>query len=114
MVMVSAPTSADLELLYRHAVFSPHVGTEFQVQRGSEWVTVKLSEASTYAGHQAVRGEKFSLIFEGTPEKPLVQGIHEFSHAELGGFEIFITPVMSPRRDLRSYQAVINSEAGSH
>lgn len=109
--MVAANTSDDLSLLYRHEVFSPHVGTDFEVLRGSEWVTVRLAEAMTSSGHRAVDGEKFSLIFRGTPEKPLLQGIHEFKHPELGAFEIFITPIMSAHRDQRSYQAVINREA---
>jgi len=102
----------EVDELLRLGVFSPHVDTGFQVQRGSDWVTVTLTEAKSAWGHRPVVCEKFSLIFTGGLDRPLQQGTHAFEHAELGAFELFITPVISQRQDHRLYQAVINRETG--
>lgn len=96
----------------RLQTFFPQVDTEFSVLRGSEWVTLKLAEAKANGKPVDDGGEKFSLIFAAGPENPLQQGIHEFQHPVLGAFELFITPVMCPHRDLRWYEAVINRESG--
>jgi hypothetical protein len=103
---------AEVEDLLRLEVFAPHLNADFDVRRGTEWVSVKLTEAQAAAGHRPVAGEKFSLIFSGGREKPLQQGIHEFEHESLGAFELFITPIMSALPDQRLYQAVINREKG--
>lgn len=96
--------------IFQLDAFAPHLAEEFSVLRGAEWVTVTLAEATASYGHQPVVGESFSLIFTAGPEKPLQQGIHEFQHAVLGRFELFITPVMSAHAELRCYQAVINRQ----
>jgi hypothetical protein len=54
--------------------------------------------------------ENFSLIFTAGPEKPLMQGIHDFNHPALGAFELFIAPVQCPNPELRWYQAVVNRD----
>ena len=94
----------------RLEVFSPHVCTDFRVKRGSEWVTVRLSECTALGGHRAEAREKFSLLFVGGHEKPLQQGTHEFEHPGLGEFALFITPVISQKPDERWYEAIINRE----
>lgn len=104
------PTAA---ALLRLEVFSPHVGTDFGVKRGGEWVTLRLSEGKALGGHQAVTREKFSLLFTGDGEKPLQQGTHEFEHPALGEFELFITPVMPREPAERCYEAIINRETMS-
>jgi hypothetical protein len=113
-VSVSASLS-DRELL-RLQTFTPHLGREFDVQRGGEWLSVALTEASPGHRHQPGKTEVFSLIFTAGPEQPLQQGIHDFRHPELGAFELFITPVMpkpgAAANGERFYEAVINRDTG--
>jgi len=99
------------ELLRLHT-FTPHVGSEFLVLRGSEWVPVTLAEAQDRRRSPVSpsAAEQFSLIFSAGTEKPLQQGTHEFEHPDLARFELFITPVLCPRPDVRWYEAVINRE----
>lgn len=52
--------------------------------------------------------EKFTLVFRGTPEQPLDQGIHLFHNPRLGSFEAFITPVVTRAAHCRCYEAVYN------
>lgn len=103
-------TSLTVDEFLRLQTFAPLVESKFQVMRGSEWVTVTLSEAKDKRRNPAStgEGEQFSLIFSAGSEKPLQQGLHEFEHPDLARFELFITPVMCPQRDLRWYEAVIN------
>lgn len=114
---VSVSASLTDEELLRLQTFTPHLGREFEVQRGSEWLTLALTEASPGRRHQPGRSEVFSLIFTAGPEQPLQQGIHAFRHPELGAFDLFITPVM-PRPGApalsgqRFYEAVINRDSG--
>ena len=89
-------------------VFAGHVGSMVRVQRGPEWVGLELREAVALGGHRPVEAEKFSLIFVGAGEKRLQQGMHAFDHPALSGFELFITPVMSPQAGECWYEAVIN------
>lgn len=102
--------SRTVDELLRLQTFAPLVESEFQVMRGSEWVTVTLTEAKDKRRSPAGsgEGEQFSLIFSAGSEKPLQQGLHEFEHPDLAQFELFITPVMCSHRDLRWYEAVIN------
>lgn len=103
--------SEEATRLFHLATFTPHLGGEFTLLRGGEWVKVSLAEASPVGGHRPIECEKFSLIFAAGPEKPLQQGIHEFRHDALGAFELFITPVMSSDREMCWYEASINREA---
>lgn len=51
--------------------------------------------------------EGFSLLFQGGDKLVLNQKIHNFSHAKLGDFQLFIVPVGKNDRGLR-YEAIIN------
>ena len=112
--MSIAPSSIPLitDELLRLQTFAPHVGSEFLVFRGSEWVPVTLGEAKDHRRKLGSTGaaEQFSLIFAAGTEKPLQQGLHDFEHPDLARFQLFITPVMCPHPDVRWYEAVINRE----
>jgi len=112
MSFESDPSQAVIQLL-RLEAFAPYAGGEFSVRRGSERITLSLGESKPLGGHQAGLREKFSLLFVGRDDKPLQQGMHEFSHPELGEFELFITPVWSPAAAERWYEAIINRETMS-
>jgi hypothetical protein len=109
-VILEVPKPEEPARFLRLETFAPFLGGEFNLLRGNEWVTVQLAEASPVGGYRPIECEKFSLIFAAGPEKPLQQGIHGFKHETLGDFELFITPVMSPHRDLNWYEASINRE----
>lgn len=97
--------------LLRLETFAPHVGDGFSVLRGADWVVLNLEEAKSNDKQGQKSGFQFSLVFSAGPELPLQQGIHEFRHPVLRGFELFITPIMCPQRDLRWYEAVINRQS---
>jgi hypothetical protein len=109
-VFLEIPKPEEPARFLRLETFAPFSGGDFDLLRGDEWVSVRLAEANPVGGHRPNECEKFSLIFTAGPEKPLQQGIHGFRHESLGDFELFITPVMSPDRDLNWYEASINRE----
>lgn len=111
-MILEIPKPEESARLLRLETFAPCLGSDFKLLRGDEWVTVRLAEASPVGGYRPIECEKFSLIFTAGPEKPLQQGIHGFKHETLGDFELFITPVMSPDRELNWYEASINREIG--
>ena len=112
--MSIAPSSISLinDELLRLQTFAPHVGSEFLVLRDSEWVPVMLGEAKDHRRNPASPGaaELFSLVFTAGTEKPLQQGLHDFEHPDLARFQLFITPIMCPKPEVRWYEAVINRE----
>jgi len=109
---LDVPNPGEPASFLRLETFAPFSGSEFSILRGSEWIPARLAEATPVGGYRPIECEKFSLIFAANPGKPLHQGIHGFMHETLGEFELFITPVASPDRDLNWYEASINREAG--
>jgi hypothetical protein len=53
------------------------------------------------------RNAAFSLTFAGPLGAPLEAGTHTLRHPALGRFQLFLSPVGAPGRDLR-YEAVID------
>jgi len=89
-----------------HAAFSAQLGTAFEVSGVAETgVSLELGAVSqTAAGSSA-----FSLVFFGDDVLRLGQGIHLFSHPELGDFDLFIVPLGPLRANGRmQYEAVFN------
>jgi hypothetical protein len=91
--------------------FAPWLGTEFRVadDSGSE-ATLELVEANSLtAWRGAPRSEPFSLIFRGSPDRPLDQRIHTIEHDRLGRLDLFLVPI-GPGSDGRGpyYQAIFN------
>jgi len=93
---------------YSLETYTPHIGSEVEVLRGTEWVRLSLTAAPAAKGHVARTQESFSLLFSGGLELPLEQGLHTFRYAEMGEFELFITPVVPQDKAHRWYEAVIN------
>lgn len=89
-----------------HAAFSAQLGTAFKVSGVAETdVSLELGTVS-----QAATGSSaFSLVFLGDDVLRLGQGIHLFSHPELGDFDLFIVPLGPLRTNGRmQYEAVFN------
>jgi len=99
-----------------HSTFAGHLNTLFQVEcgLGRPTVTLELVEMSNREGRScdmngaSMSGESFSLLFRGPGDCLLPQGSHRFSHAEIGHFEMFITPVVSRDPDHITYEAIFN------
>lgn len=86
------------------------LNTEFQVDRDAERIQLRLIEISELKKNE--RQEQFSIVFRGPLEQPLSQGIHQFRHAKMGSFELFVVPI---KRDAEGYhyEAVFNRLAGA-
>ena len=92
---LSSNLLADLPL----AIFRTLKGEEFAIedgQGGSSRVRLReISERSTNWVQTAsgrMQHESFTLTFEETQSTALAEGIHRFSHARYGQFELFVVP----------------------
>ena len=84
--------------------FSPHLGSQFDVQTAGGMVAMTLSRVDP-AGESGRKGGAFSLIFT-TPRGPwLAQSIYPMRHAVLGAMEIFLVPI-GALGEANGYQAV--------
>ena len=101
------------------ADFSAQVGTKFNLaQKSAATMALKLVEAKLTPpvsplahGAEDARNEKFSLLFSGPKETALTQDTHQFEHAGIGRFEMFIARVGSGDSGWTYYQAVFNRPA---
>jgi hypothetical protein len=96
------------DIPYSLETYVPHVGSDVEVLRGTEWGTLSLAVAEASNGHVARTREMFSLLFAGSKAMPLVQGTHAFRHPVIGAFELFITPIIPQDRERHWYEATIN------
>ena len=107
----AAPAAASAGYL-RRSSYERLVGQRFRV--GS--VGLRLLSVSDVAGAKRDKSlvgseDAFALAFSGPLDAALESGIHTLRHAELGTFELFVSPVDRPRRD-RRYEAVIDRSVG--
>jgi hypothetical protein len=75
-------------------------------------VELRLLSVSDVAGaavDRSLRGSEdaFALTFSGPLETVLGAGTHSLRNADLGAFELFLSPIEQPRAD-RRYEAVID------
>ncbi len=104
------------EISYKE--LAAQVGTTFRLQAGSgRQVKLKLLKAPLarpypWADDQRppedAHHEKFSLFFSGPPESVLASAIHQFEHAELGRFEMYIGEVGAREALSIHYESVFN------
>src|SRR5215213_561167 len=89
-----------------HEAFSQQANTKFQVQVDEntpvELELTEVSELKLYP-HQ----EEFSIIFRGPLTTFLGQGVHIFSHDQIGQFELFIVPIRQDEQGFY-YEAIFN------
>jgi len=96
--------------------FRAQVGSTFRVaSRAGASVRVELVEAREWVSQHPqaqlaldAQHEKFSLLFRPVAGSALTQDTYEFSHAELGGFLMFIVPVKVAGSDHFHYEAIFN------
>jgi hypothetical protein len=74
---------------------------------------LSVADVAGAAGDPSLAGSEdaFVLTFSGRLDAALEAGTHTLSNAELGTFELFLSPVEQPRDD-RRYEAVVDRSVG--
>ena len=81
-----------MEAALTHEEFSKHVNTKFQVQADEDAnVELELVTISELKLHP--QQEEFAIEFRGPLDMFLDQGVRNFSHDQMGQFELFIVPI---------------------
>lgn len=95
-----------MEASLTHEEFSKNVTTKFKVEADEnthvELDLVGISELKVYP-----RQEEFALEFRGPLNVYLGQGIRNFSHEQMGQFELFIVPIKQDEQGFY-YEAIFN------
>lgn len=90
--------------------FVPVVGKPFclATDESSPAITeLLLREAIALPRHAAGHRDPFCLIFEGSNQQPVGQGVYFLENSEVGKLPIFIVPV-GATADTLSYEAIFN------
>jgi hypothetical protein len=95
-----------------HSSYTGLEGQSFAIGAGA----LRLLSVSDLAGAAvdpslAGSEDAFALTFSGPLDAALEAGTHTLSHADLGSFELFVSPVEQPRSD-RRYEAVVDRSVG--
>ena len=95
-----------MEASLTHEEFSKNANTKFQVQADENThVELELIAISELKVHP--QQEEFAVEFRGPLDMFLGQGVRNFSHDQMGQFELFIVPI---RQDAQGfyYEAIFN------
>jgi hypothetical protein len=89
-----------------HEEFRKHLNTVFQIQLNeSEMIDLELVQVSEQKLSRVQ--ERFSVVFRGTNESFLGQGMRALEHDQMGRFSLFLVPL--GRDDEGAYyEAVFN------
>jgi len=117
---VPVESQADQLTSFNEETFSQHLNTEFRIYTSPltainlELINVKRWEAASdkkaaVASNSAKTQQVdcFSVTFRGPRRIALISGTYKFVHAQMGTFELFISPVNDSKKE-RLYQAVFN------
>ena len=95
-----------MEASLTHEAFTQQANTKFQVQTDPntpvELELTEISEIKLYPEQ-----EQFAVVFRGPSNMFLSQGIHYFTHEQMGQFEIFLVPIRQDEQGFY-YEAVFN------
>ena len=95
-----------MEASLTHEAFSQNANSKFQVQNDDntpvELELVEVTELKVYPQQQ-----EFTLTFRGPLNQFLDQGVRQFTHDQMGQFELFIVPVKQDAEGFY-YEAVFN------
>jgi hypothetical protein len=95
-----------MEASLTHEAFAQNANTKFQVQADEntpvDLELIEVTELKVYP-----RQEEFTLTFRGPLKVFLGQGVHPFTHDQMGEFELFIVPIKQDA-DGFYYEAVFN------
>ncbi len=92
--------------LPEHEQFVPQLNTKFSVKlddnNAVDLVLVEVGELKT-----STMQEQFSIVFRGSLEGFLGQGLRELSHDEMGDFALFLVPIKQDDNGFY-YESVFN------
>jgi len=95
-----------METSLTHEEFSKNANTRFRVQVDEnthvELELISVSEVKLYP-----QQEEFALEFRGPLDTFLEQGVRNFTHDQMGQFELFIVPIKQDQQGFY-YEAVFN------
>jgi hypothetical protein len=102
-------SNVDMSTNLTEKEFSKHVGSEFKVVLQDGEVALTLTEVKAYMpGENEQPGmERFSVFFDGKAALLLPQRTYQLRHAQMGEFDIFVTPISKNETGFR-YEAVFN------
>jgi hypothetical protein len=86
--------------------FRPHVDKIFRVQGGAHAFT--LAEVATAASVEGISRQPFSLVFRGSPNNVLPEGVYTLEVDDGPSFELYVMPIHTPAQDRQDYQAAFN------
>ena len=89
-----------------HEEFSKNANTKFQVQ-ADENIRVELDLINVSELKLHPQQEEFALEFRGPLDVFLDQGVRDFSHEQMGQFELFLVPIKQDAQGFY-YEAVFN------
>lgn len=94
-----------MEASLTHEEFTKHADTKFQVQGDANTVELDLTAISEIKLYP--QQEEFTLEFRGPLDQFLGQGVRDFTHEQMGQFELFIVPIRQDEQGFY-YEAVFN------
>src|SRR5215217_7725011 len=89
-----------------HEEFAKNANTKFQVQ-GDENTQVELELTAISEIKLHPQQEEFAIVFRGPSELFLDQGVRNFTHDQMGQFELFIVPIKRDEQGVY-YEAIFN------
>ena len=89
--------------------FSRHLNSTFQLNLEDHTIELKLVEVNAYMPRKNEQAgmERFSVYFEGPPDRRLTQGLYHLEHGDMGGLDLFLVPLAGDEKKSR-YEAVFN------
>jgi len=95
-----------MEASLTHEEFTKNANTKFQVQVDeNSRVEIELIRISELKLHP--RQVEFTVQFRGPSDMFLAQGVHDFTHDQMGQFELFIVPIKQDAQGFY-YEAIFN------
>ena len=95
-----------MEASLTHEEFTKNANTKFQVEADANTqVELELIRVSELKLHP--QQEEFALEFRGPLNMFLDQGVRNFTHDQMGQFELFIVPIKQDEQGFY-YEAVFN------
>ena len=95
-----------MEASLTHEEFTKHANTNFQVQ-GDANTSVELELTAISEIKLYPQQEEFSIQFRGPLNMFLGQGVRDFTHEQMGQFELFIVPIKQDEQGFY-YEAIFN------
>jgi L-ascorbate metabolism protein UlaG (beta-lactamase superfamily) len=97
--------SMDLRQLTQPA-FTATLNAKFQVQ-SNDGKKLDLTLTSVSANEVSSHNEQFSIVFRGSLDTFLPQGIYQIMHERMGSFDLFLVPI-GRNESGYEYEAVFN------